>query len=218
MDNLIGKRVLITAGPTHEYIDRVRYIGNCSSGKMGIELAKRAEALGAEVYLVIGPTHIEYHNEHITRIDVVSAEQMFEAVKLLYGRMDVVIASAAVADFKPKHRADQKIKKENGVGIKNIELTETQDILKWMGDNKKDQTLIGFALETENEIENAKGKLERKNLDGIVLNSLQDKGAGFAGDTNKITYITGDSLKEFNLKSKTEVAIDILNQIKWKTK
>jgi len=209
---LYGKRILITAGPTYEAIDPVRFIGNHSSGKMGFELAKQASRLGAQVTLITGPTAQNCEGLPINRLDITSAQQMFEAVFEYYKKSDIVIAAAAVADYKPVEIALQKIKKENAK--LEIALTPTKDILAEMGRQKINQTLIGFALETENELANAKGKLNRKNLDFIVLNSLQDKGAGFKKNTNKVTIIDKfNKISEFSLKSKAEVAIDIFNTI-----
>jgi phosphopantothenoylcysteine decarboxylase / phosphopantothenate---cysteine ligase len=209
---LKGKKVLITAGPTYEVIDPVRFIGNQSSGKMGFAIAEAAANLGAEVYLISGPSHQQTKNAFIKRIDVVSAEEMYNAVHLYFKEIDIAILSAAVADYKPKNTATQKIKKKNAT--LDIELIPTKDILASLGEIKQQQFLVGFALETNNELENAKSKLKRKNLDAIVLNSLQDKGAGFATDTNKITIID-KNLKEksFELKSKVAVAKDIMNEI-----
>ena len=209
---LRGKKVLITAGPTYEAIDPVRFIGNHSSGKMGFEIAKTAANLGAEVFLVTGPTHQEVKHSFIKRIDVISAEEMYIASHEYFNEVDIAILSAAVADYKPKNIALQKIKKKDTT--LSIELVPTKDILASLGKIKKQQFLVGFALETENEIENAKSKLKRKNLDMIVLNSLQDKGAGFATNTNKITIIDINlNITEFDLKSKTAVAKDIINEI-----
>ena len=209
---LRGKKILITAGPTYEAIDPVRFIGNHSSGKMGFELAKTAANLGAEVILVSGPSHQQVAHSFIQRIDVKSAQEMYDACHMYYKDVDVAILSAAVADYKPKNVASQKIKKKEAA--LTIELEPTQDILKSLGEVKQNQLLVGFALETNNELENAKSKIERKNLDLIVLNSLRDKGAGFATDTNKITIIDADfTKKEFELKSKKEVSKDIINEI-----
>jgi len=209
---LFGKKVIITAGPTYEAIDPVRFIGNHSSGKMGFELANAAANLGAQVYLVTGPSHEKVSNSLIKRIDVVSAEEMYTEVHKYYGTSDIAICSAAVADYKPKHISDQKIKKSSD--SMTIELVKTHDILASLGKTKKNQFLIGFALETDNEIENAILKLNKKNLDLIVLNSLQDKGAGFKKDTNKVTIIDKfENISEFSLKSKAEVAEDIFNEI-----
>ncbi|MDF4222077.1 bifunctional phosphopantothenoylcysteine decarboxylase/phosphopantothenate--cysteine ligase CoaBC [Maribacter sp. M208] len=209
---LSGKKVLITAGPTYEAIDPVRFIGNHSSGLMGFELAKTAAGLGAEVYLVSGPTNLSVTHDLIHVVNVVSADDMYHIAQMYYDASDIVICAAAVADYRPKTIAEQKIKKseENFT----IELVKNKDILKTFGDHKKHQFLVGFALETENEIENAKGKLKRKNLDAIVLNSMRDKGAGFGGVTNKISFIdTNSNITTFELKTKAEVAVDIFNEI-----
>ncbi len=209
---LQGKKVVVTAGPTYESIDPVRFIGNHSTGRMGIEIANHAANLGAEVILVLGPSSLHHFNDRVEVKRVTNAASMFEVVKEVYEDVDVAIASAAVADYKPKNCSDQKIKKKEGDMF--IELERTTDILKWMGDNKSQQYLVGFALETQNEIENAKGKLKRKNLNLIVLNSLNDKGAGFKGKTNKVTLINHkDEVKAFSLKSKADVAKDIFNEI-----
>ncbi|MDY0779203.1 bifunctional phosphopantothenoylcysteine decarboxylase/phosphopantothenate--cysteine ligase CoaBC [Tenacibaculum sp. IB213877] len=209
---LKGKKLLLTAGPTYEAIDPVRFIGNHSSGKMGFEIAKAAANLGAEVFLVTGPSHQKVNHSLIHRIDVTSAKDMYEACHQYYNDMDIAICSAAVADYRPKNVADQKIKKKDAA--LTIELEPTKDILKSLGETKQHQFVVGFALETNDEKANAKKKLEAKNLDAIVLNSLRDKGAGFAGDTNKITIIDADfNEKSFELKSKTEVAKDIINEI-----
>ncbi|PRX49659.1 bifunctional phosphopantothenoylcysteine decarboxylase/phosphopantothenate--cysteine ligase CoaBC [Salegentibacter salegens] len=208
---LKGKKVLITAGPTYEAIDPVRFIGNHSSGKMGFELAKKAASLGAEVILVSGPTHLEIDDPRINLISVVSAREMYLAAHDYFENVDVAIAAAAVSDYKPKIVAAQKIKKaEENL---SLELTKTQDILLSLGKKKTHQKLIGFALETNNELEHAREKLAKKNLDFIVLNSLNDAGAGFKKDTNKITLVYKDSEKAFDLKTKAEVATDIFNEI-----
>jgi len=209
---LKGKKVLITAGPTYEAIDPVRYIGNHSSGKMGFELAKEAANLGAEVFLISGPSNEKVDHSLIHRIDVVSAEEMYLATHNHYKNVEIAILAAAVADFKPVTIAAQKIKKKEA--SLTIELTQTKDILASLGKQKTNQFLVGFALETNNELENAIGKLKRKNLDLIVLNSLQDKGAGFKKSTNKVTLIDRkENVTEFGLKSKIEVAQDIFNEI-----
>ena len=209
---LNGKQVLITAGPTYEAIDPVRFIGNHSSGKMGFALAEEAAALGARVVLVSGPTALSVEHPNIHLVPVTSAAQMHAAVFEHYAKMDIAIAAAAVADFRPSSPAEQKIKKQTG--LPQIHLTETVDILAQMGHEKKSQFLLGFALETENELSNAKGKCARKNLDAIVLNSLNDSDAGFGGSQNKITYIRNDgSTVSFNLKPKMAVAKDIFTQI-----
>jgi len=209
---LSGKKVLITAGPTYEAIDPVRFIGNHSSGLMGYELAKSAANFGAEVILVSGPSHLSIQHDFITLIKVVSADEMYEAVHNHYETTNIAICAAAVADYKPKIIAEQKIKKSSNDFT--IELIKNKDILFSLGEQKKNQYLVGFALETENEVENAKGKLKRKNLDAIVLNSLNDSGAGFGKSTNKITYIDkNSSIKTFDLKSKAAVAVDIFSEI-----
>lgn len=209
---LNGKKVMITAGPTYEAIDPVRFIGNHSSGKMGFEIAKAAANLGAEVILISGPTHQTVANNLISVIPVVSAQDMYDAAHKYFKSVDIAIAAAAVADYKPKHVATQKIKKAEST--LSLELEKTKDVLASLGQIKEQQYLVGFALETNNELENAKSKLKRKNLDLIVLNSLQDKGAGFKSDTNKVTLIDkNETINTFELKSKTEVAKDILNTI-----
>lgn len=209
---LSGKKVLITAGPTYEAIDPVRFVGNHSSGKMGYELANAAAALGAEVILVSGPSHLSMDNEKVELIKVVSADEMYDAAHAQFDDMDIAIAAAAVADYRPKTVADQKIKKSED--DLNISLTKNRDILFSLGEKKKSQFLVGFALETENELENAKKKLKKKNLDAIVLNSLNDAGAGFGKPTNKITFIDKNlGIKAFELKTKAEVAADIWGEI-----
>ncbi|WP_405211788.1 bifunctional phosphopantothenoylcysteine decarboxylase/phosphopantothenate--cysteine ligase CoaBC [Dokdonia sp. Asnod2-E02] len=209
---LRGKRVMITAGPTYEAIDPVRFIGNHSSGKMGCELALRAADLGATVDLILGPSAIKVNHSLITVHNVVSGEQMYDAAHAVFDKVDVAIAAAAVADYKPSQVAEEKIKKKDT--SMQIDLVKTKDILASLGTIKKDQYLLGFALETQNELENAKKKLEKKNLDAIVLNSLRDKGAGFQTKTNKITFIEKDgSVTEYDLKTKAEVSIDIFDKI-----
>lgn len=209
---LTGKKVLVTAGPTHEAIDPVRFLGNRSTGTMGFELAKKAADLGAKVVLVSGPTCLDVNHRPIELIRVTSAQEMYEACHKYYGDMDVVICAAAVADYRPKSIATEKVKKKEGDMF--IELERTPDILMSLGQNKMNQFLVGFALETQNELENAKGKLKKKNLDGIVLNSLKDDGAGFGGTTNKITFIDKNfEIKTFGLKTKSEVASDIWEEI-----
>ncbi|HEY5689516.1 MAG TPA: bifunctional phosphopantothenoylcysteine decarboxylase/phosphopantothenate--cysteine ligase CoaBC [Yeosuana sp.] len=209
---LKGKKVLITAGPTYEAIDPVRFIGNHSSGKMGYEIAKAAANSGAEIILISGPTNETVAHNLITTIPVVSAEEMYIAAHKYYPKTDIAILSAAVADFKPKHVATQKIKKKENT--LSIELENTKDILASLGAIKKHQFLVGFALETNNELENAKGKLKAKNLNLIVLNSLNDKGAGFKTETNKVTFIDDkENVHEFQLKSKAQVAADLINEI-----
>ncbi|WP_224490745.1 bifunctional phosphopantothenoylcysteine decarboxylase/phosphopantothenate--cysteine ligase CoaBC [Robertkochia flava] len=209
---LYGKKVLITAGPTYEPIDPVRFIGNHSSGKMGFELACKAAALGAEVVLVSGPTHLEIQNPGIKLIRISTAREMYEEVHRHYPDTQITIMAAAVADYRPAQVAGQKIKKKTA--SMNIPLEPTDDILASLGSVKKEQYLVGFALETQNELENAREKLRRKNLNAIVLNSLMDEGAGFGKPTNKITFISKDGTeKSFPLKSKAEVAGDIFNEI-----
>lgn len=206
---LEGKTVLITAGPTYEAIDPVRFIGNHSSGKMGFSLAEEASKRGAKVILISGPSFQTINDPNVELHKVTSAKEMLAKVFEFYDRIDIGIASAAVADYAPKEVAKEKIKK-NDENL-TIELVKNPDILKTMGEKKTHQFLVGFALETQNEEENAKGKLEKKNLDMIVLNSLRDEGAGFKNDTNKIKIFTKTEKKEFNLKSKDDVAKDILN-------
>ena len=203
------KTVLITAGPTYEALDPVRFIGNHSSGKMGFSLAEAAANRGAKVILISGPSSQTTNHQNIEIHHVISAKEMFAEVFKYYENCDIAIASAAVADYAPKEVALEKIKK-NDESL-TIELVKNPDILKTMGERKNHQFLVGFALETQHEEENAKTKLEKKNLDMIVLNSLRDTGAGFKSDTNKIKIITKTEVKEFNLKSKNEVAEDILN-------
>lgn len=207
--SLVGKNVLITAGPTYEAIDPVRFIGNHSSGKMGFSLAEEAANRGAKVILISGPSAQKISHQNIELYRVASASEMFEKVFDHYETADIAIASAAVADYAPKEVASEKIKKKED--SLTIELVKNPDILQTMGDRKTNQFLVGFALETQNEEDNAKGKLDRKNLDMIVLNSLRDEGAGFQKDTNKIKIFTKTDRVEFSLKSKKAVAKDILN-------
>ena len=209
---LRGKKVLITAGPTYEAIDPVRFIGNHSSGKMGFEIAKAAANNGAEVILITGPTHQKVEHSLIQVVPVTSAEDMFNSSHKFFNNVDVAILSAAVSDYKPKNVSEIKIKKKDDT--LTLELTKTKDILASLGEIKEKQVLVGFALETNNELENAQSKLNKKNLDLIVLNSLNDKGAGFGGDTNKVTIIDKrENITKFELKSKAEVAQDLLNII-----
>lgn len=209
---LSGKHALVTAGPTYEAIDPVRFIGNHSSGKMGYALAKQLVALGAKVTLISGPTALEAP-QNLDRIQITSAQEMLEAVVQHFPQSDIIIMSAAVADYTPIEVASQKIKKKEDQF--SIALKKTTDILASIGTKKTEkQLLIGFALETNNEVEHAKDKLRRKNLDFIVLNSMQDKGAGFATDTNKVTVIDRfEHIEEYTLKSKEEVAKDICQLI-----
>lgn len=205
---LQGKKILITAGPTYEAIDPVRFIGNHSSGKMGIALAESALEAGAEVTLICGPSGISSH-EKIKRINITTAAEMLSACKKWMLKSDILVMAAAVADYRPAKIAKQKIKKENAA--LDIQLEPTVDILKWMGATKTSkQVLVGFALETNNELENAKKKLKSKNLDFIILNSLNDNGAGFGVDTNKITLIDKrNKITTFGLQSKKELAVQL---------
>ena len=209
--SLEGKTVLITAGPTYESIDPVRFIGNHSSGKMGYSLAEEAAKRGAKVMLISGPSSLDISHPNIEIHRVTSAKEMFNEVFNYYENSDITIASAAVADYAPKEIASEKIKKNDD--SLTIELVKNPDILKTMGERKSKQFLVGFALETQNEEENALGKLQKKNLDMIVLNSLRDEGAGFKNETNKIKIFTKNDRKEFALKAKNEVAKDILNVV-----
>jgi phosphopantothenoylcysteine decarboxylase/phosphopantothenate--cysteine ligase len=210
---LSGKKVLITAGPTYEKIDPVRFIGNYSSGKMGFALAETCAEQGADVTLISGPVMLKTVHPAIRRIDVESASEMYEAATKLFPKADITILCAAVADFTPKTTAAQKIKRK-GDNLK-LELQPTQDIAAALGAvKKKKQILVGFALETNDELKNAKDKMERKNFDLIVLNSLQDNGAGFRVDTNKVTIIDRhQGLTSYGVKSKKEVAEDIIEKI-----
>ena len=209
---LKNKSILITAGPTHEAIDPVRFIGNHSSGKMGYAIAEVAANLGAQVTLISGPVSLKINNDAINLISVTSANEMFKATHLYFKNCEIAILSAAVADFTPSKVAFHKIKKEEET--LTIQLNKTKDILASLGEIKSNKYLVGFALETQNELENAKTKLNKKNLDLIVLNSLNDKGAGFKLDTNKITLISKDNkIATFKVKTKKKVANDILQHI-----
>ena len=209
--DLAGKNVLVTAGPTIEKIDPVRFISNHSSGKMGIELAKAAAYRGAKVRLILGKTALK-RPEFVDIVDVVSAQDMYEAVKEFGSDSDIIIKSAAVADYRPYDVADEKMKKSDGE--LNIRLERTTDILKYLGENKKDnQFLCGFSMETSNLIENSKLKLEKKNLDMIVANNLKEEGAGFAKDTNKVSIITKENIIQTEVLSKKKVAHKILDEI-----
>ena len=212
-ESLKGKKVLISAGPTYEPIDPVRFIGNHSSGLMGFELAKEAANRGAEVTLVAGPSNHSVNHTGIHRIDIVTAEQMYSECLTAYKNADLTIMAAAVADFKPATQNSEKIKKSEKA--LTLELVRTKDILAELGKTKKaKQILVGFALETRDEIENAKEKLMKKNLDFIVLNSLKEKGAGFGYGTNKVTIINKKSeIFSYPLKPKSEVACDILDLV-----
>ena len=210
--DLQGKRVLITAGPTYEKLDPVRFIGNYSSGKMGIAIAEECAERGAQVELVCGPVNIKANHLNINRTDVESAEQMYQTATKLFPDIDAAILCAAVADFTPASVADNKIKREGNKLM--LELTPTKDIAKALGQMKKqNQVMVGFALETNDEENHAKEKLQKKNLDFIVLNSLQDEGAGFQHNTNKVTFIDKDGKTRFPLKSKRDVAKDIVNKL-----
>ncbi len=209
---LQGKKALITAGPTYEAIDPVRFIGNHSSGKMGYAIANQLLRLGAEVTLVSGPTSLQA-NSSIRTIRIQSAQQMYDACAQEFATSDIIVMSAAVADYTVQNPADQKIKKK--AEDFSIALKKTVDILGTLGQQKTSkQTLVGFALETNNELEHAQDKLKRKNADFIVLNSMQDKGAGFGTDTNKVTILSRDGKTiNYALKTKDEVALDISNLI-----
>jgi phosphopantothenoylcysteine decarboxylase/phosphopantothenate--cysteine ligase len=209
---LSGQRVLITAGPTYEAIDPVRFIGNHSTGLMGYELAETAADMGAKVILISGPSQLAPRNKTIEWIKVVSAEEMYQEALKHYAATDIAICAAAVADYRPKTSAKQKIKK-NETEL-TLELVKNKDILLALGEAKVNQFLVGFALETENEVDNAKRKLLQKNLDAIVLNSLNDAGAGFGTPTNKIQFLDKNlSIKTFDLKTKAEVAKDIWTEL-----
>tara|TARA_B100000886_G_scaffold89124_1_gene58685 strand:- start:251 stop:1456 length:1206 start_codon:yes stop_codon:yes gene_type:complete len=207
------KTFLITAGPTFEMIDPVRFIGNFSSGKMGYELAKEASKLGAKVYLISGPSNEEINDENITLVRIVSADEMFYECSKVFTDIDIFIMSAAVSDYKPSKKNYNKIKKEKSEKI-SLEFIKNTDILKSLASKKtKGQKVIGFSLETENELNNATKKLKNKNLDAIILNSLNDEGAGFNLPTNKISFITSSYLKDFTVKTKQDVAKDILLEV-----
>ena len=213
--NFKGKKVLITAGPTYEAIDPVRFIGNHSSGLMGIEIARAFADQGAEVTLVLGPSSISVNKKNVNVLPVTSAKEMYEAVTALFPKTDIAVLSAAVADFRPEMVADQKIKKNPDNDTFTIKLVKTEDILKSVGSMKtENQTVVGFALETENGLENAKKKLHTKNIDLIVLNEMNESGVGFKTKTNKVSIITkNDQVTTYDLKPKNEVALDILNAI-----
>lgn len=212
--DLKGRRIMITAGPTYEKIDAVRFIGNFSTGKMGFALAEECATRGAKVELIAGPVGLKTKHPNIHRTDVTSAQQMYEVATTCFPTCDTAILCAAVADFTPSTIIDRKIKREGSGGM-HLDLQPTQDIARELGRMKqKGQKLIGFALETDHEIEHAQGKLQHKNLDFIVLNSLRNPGAGFAHDTNQITLLFADGTrKDFGLKSKTEVASDIVDHL-----
>ena len=208
-----NKTFLITAGPTYEMIDPVRFIGNFSSGKMGFELAKKASNLGGKVYLISGPSNEEVNDKNIIIKRIISADEMFDECSKVFPKADICIMSAAVSDFKPSTKNQHKIKKEKSKKI-SLELVKNKDILKFLSSKKrKQQKVIGFSLETDNELKNATQKLKNKNLDAIILNSLNDEGAGFNFSTNKISFITSNYVKDFSIKSKKDVAKDILLEI-----
>ena len=208
---LYKKQILVTAGPTYEPIDSVRFLGNYSSGKMGYAIAKEAADQGAKVVLVSGPTHHTISHANVQVLNVTTSDDMFQACIEHFDSIDVAIMSAAVADYKPTTFFEGKIKTDNDI---SLELQKTKDILQYLGQIKTNQLLVGFALESENEIANAKKKIKSKQLDFIVLNSLNDKGAGFKTDTNKISIIDNDNkLHNFELKSKQDVAKDIINHL-----
>lgn len=213
--NFSGKKVLITAGPTYEAIDPVRFIGNHSSGLMGIEIARAFADQGAEVTLILGPSNISPNRNNINLLPVTSAKEMYDAVMTFFPKTDIAVLSAAVADFRPEMVADQKIKKNPDTDSITLKLVKTDDILKTVGSQKKEnQVVVGFALETENGIANAKKKLHTKNIDLIVLNEMSEQGVGFKTKTNKISIINkNDEMTEFDLKPKSEVALDVLNAI-----
>lgn len=210
---LMGKRILISAGPTFEAIDPIRFLGNRSTGKMGFRLAEEAVKKGAEVILVCGPSHEQLDTTQLERIDIQSAQEMYDAILSKFDLLDVVIMAAAVADYTPADYSNNKLKKADGQ--LKIELKRTKDILGHLGEIKRDdQVLVGFALETNDALENAKSKLKRKHLDFIVLNSLENKGAGFGVDSNQITILdSNNNMINFELKSKAQVALDILNTL-----
>jgi phosphopantothenoylcysteine decarboxylase/phosphopantothenate--cysteine ligase len=211
--SLAGKTALVTAGPTYEPIDPVRFIGNHSTGKMGYAIARELADRGAKVKLVSGPTNLELVHSNVTIHPVITAQQMYEKCLADFQEADIIVHSAAIADYTPKKTAKEKIKKNNDA--LHLELHTTVDIAAELGkDKRKNQMTIGFALESENELENAKIKLKKKNFDLIVLNSLRDEGAGFGHDTNKISILDqNETVKEFGLKSKTEVAVNIVDEI-----
>lgn len=211
--DLNGKNIVITAGPTYEKIDPVRFIGNYSSGKMGFALAEECAERGAQVTLITGPVQLKTQHSRIRRVDVESAEEMYGVAQVYFAEADAGILCAAVADFRPATVADKKIKREKGEEL-TLHLQATKDIAANLGALKsKNQVLVGFALETNNEQQNAEGKLERKNFDFIVLNSLNDAGAGFRHDTNKISIIDKQGRTDYPLKPKTEVAQDIIDRL-----
>lgn len=212
-ESLRGRRILVTAGPTYEDIDPVRFIGNYSSGKMGFAIAEEAAARGAEVVLVAGPVSLQTISPSIMRVDVRSAREMLDAAEKAFETCDAAILSAAVADYAPDHRHDTKLKREHTEGLE-LKLVKNPDIAARLGAVKGNRKLVGFALETDHEHENAIGKMQRKGLDMIVLNSLRNPLAGFNKDTNQVTVIRNDGTEtEYPAKEKREVAADILDQL-----
>ena len=212
-EDLKSKKILVTAGPTYEALDPVRFIGNRSSGKMGVAIADELAERGAEVILVLGPSKLQAEHPSVLTLKVESAQQMYEAATAHFSECHAAILAAAVADYRPKHVSDIKIKKKES--DMTIELEKTLDIAATLGSRKQaHQKLVGFALETNSELENALSKLKRKNLDFIVLNSLRDAGAGFSHNTNKISIIFSEkNVKEFDLKNKNDVAKDIVDEL-----
>lgn len=208
--DLAGKKVLVTAGPTIEKIDPVRFISNHSTGKMGYAIARNCMLRGADVTLVTGRTSIQ-PPPFVKVVNILSAQDMYDAVTAAYDEQDIVIKAAAVADYRPEHAADEKIKKHDGE--MSIPLTRTKDILKYLGEHKKNQFLCGFSMETENMVENSKRKLAEKNVDMIVANNLKQAGAGFGTDTNIVTIITKETVKELEVMTKDEVASAIIDEI-----
>lgn len=207
------KKILVTAGPTYEMIDSVRFIGNLSSGKMGFAIAEAASKLGADVFLVTGPTQLKTDDVSIKVFNVTSADEMLDQCLNLFSQIDICIMNAAVSDYKPAKKFDKKLKKDTNL-LKEVKLVLNKDILKELSDVKSDkQILVGFALETDDEVNNAKLKLKNKNLDAIVMNSLNDDGSGFDSDTNQVTFITELISKKINLNSKPVVAHEILTEI-----
>lgn len=212
-EDLKGKSILVTAGPTHEALDPVRFLGNRSTGKMGVAIAERLAERGAKVHLILGPSKLHPQHKNISCTRVTAAQEMYELASKLYPECQAGILAAAVADYRPKHISNKKIKKKAGDLV--LELERTPDIAASLGKTKqKGQFLIGFALETNNELENAQRKLSKKNFDFIVLNSLNDKGAGFQHDTNKVSLVYKDNkVQHFELKSKADVATDIVDSL-----
>src|SRR5690625_667407 len=209
---LAGKKILISAGPTREKVDPVRFFTNRSSGKMGFALAEAATRFGADMTIVTGPVDLNTEQSAIKRIDVITAEEMNEAMTEQFYEHEIVIKAAPVADYRPKQTFEEKMKKQPGK--MNIEMERTKDILQTLGENKQNQFVVGFAAETTNHIENGRGKLERKHLDAIVINNIATEGAGFDGDTNIVTYINKhNQSEELGLAPKREIAEKILKLI-----